>query len=123
MWIMVAGPYHSGAGTAAARQANLDVLNRAAYEVWEKGHLPIIGVNMALPMIQAMARVGEERYEQLMMPMSLALTERCDAILRVGGPSAGADQEVERFRRRGLPIYLELDEIPDNDEEEESFSS
>jgi hypothetical protein len=30
------------------------------------------------------------------LPLSLALAERCDAILPVGGPSSGADEEVAR---------------------------
>jgi hypothetical protein len=32
-----------------------------------------------------------------MLPLSLALAERCDACLRIGGPSAGADAEVATF--------------------------
>lgn len=46
------------------------------------------------------------------MPLSLDLTERCDAILRIGGASQGADQEVERFQRRGLPVFQAVEEIP-----------
>jgi hypothetical protein len=47
-----------------------------------------------------------------MMPVSLALAERCDAVLRLGGPSQGADQEVARFRQAGKPVYLALKDIP-----------
>lgn len=104
---MIAGPYASGAKTAEERAANLRVLNQAAYEVMKKGHIPVIGVNMALPIIEA---VGEEHYDDIMMPLSLALAERCDAILRIGGPSEGADREVESFRKRGLPVYWSVGE-------------
>ena len=48
----------------------------------------------------------------IMMPLSLALAERCDACLRVGGPSKGADDEMERFRAAGKPVYRTLSEIP-----------
>jgi len=48
-----------------------------------------------------------------MSALSLSLTERCDAILRIGGVSSGADEEVETFRTRGLPVFRTLDEIPD----------
>ena len=92
MWIMIAGPYSAGAKTHADREANLLALNRAAYRVFCRGHVPVIGVNLALPVIQA---AGPQMYEAIMMPLSLALADRCDAILRIGGLSRGADDEVE----------------------------
>jgi hypothetical protein len=106
---MVAGPYSAAARTDAERAENLRVLNRAAYEVLRRGHIPIIGVNLALPIIEA---AGPETYDQIMMPLSLAAAERCDAVLRIGGPSTGADQEVEHIRARGGAVYRSLDEIP-----------
>ena len=104
MWIMIAGPYSTGAKTQADREANLLTLNRAAYEVFSKGHVPIIGVNMALPIIQA---AGPQMYDTVMMPLSLALADRCDAILRIEGLSSGADDEVERVRARGGRVRSE----------------
>ena len=108
MWIMIAGPYSSGAPSPEARAANLRVLNQAALEIFEMGHVPVIGVNMALPMIEA---AGEGAYERIMMPLSLSLVDRCDACLRIGGASSGADEEAERFRRLGRPVFFSLDEI------------
>ena len=110
MWIMIAGPYGTGTNTDADREANLLALNRAAYQVFRKGHVPVIGVNMALPVIQA---AGPQVYDSVMMPLSLALADRCDAILRIGGLSRGADDEVERVRARGGRVYLGVEEIPD----------
>lgn len=109
MWIMIAGPYRSGSDDPAEWEQNLAAMNAAAYQVFLKGHIPVIGVNLALPVIQA---AGMEHYENLMMPISLAAAERCDAILRIGGPSTGADMEVETFRSRGLPVYTFVEEIP-----------
>jgi hypothetical protein len=109
LWIMVAGPYSAGARSDAERAENLRALNRAAYEVLRRGHVPIIGVNLALPIIEA---AGPEMYEPIMMPLSLAAAERCDAVLRIGGPSTGADQEVEQIRARGGAVYYSLDELP-----------
>ncbi|MBM3533022.1 MAG: hypothetical protein FJX60_08315 [Alphaproteobacteria bacterium] len=109
MWVMVSGPYRAGSRTQAERQANLDAMNRAAFEVFKRGHVPVIGVNMALPIIQVM---GVESYDEIMMPVSLALVDRCDACLRIGGASKGADDEAERFRAQGKPVYRRLDEIP-----------
>jgi hypothetical protein len=69
----------------------------------------VVGVNLALPMIES---AGASSWDEIMMPVSLALAERCDACLRIGGPSKGADEEVERFHARGLPVYRSVDEIP-----------
>jgi hypothetical protein len=107
MWIMIAGPYRSGATSDTERAANLRALNEAALAVLRMGHTPVIGVNMALPVIGAGGG-----YDEVLMPLSLALAERCDACLRVGGPSAGAETEADRFRARGLPVYLSLDDVP-----------
>ena len=109
MWIMIAGPYKSGAKSEADARDSLMLLNRAAYEVFQKGHIPIIGVNLALPIIEA---AGEHTYEEIMMPVSLAASDRCDAILRIGGPSGGADREVERVVARGGQAYKHVSEIP-----------
>lgn len=110
LWIMIAGPYSSGAPNEETRKANHRTLNRAALAVFEKGHIPIIGVNLALPVVE---EAGYKRFDELMMPLSLAISERCDACLRIGGPSQGADQEVETFRARGLPVYLSVEDVPD----------
>ena len=109
MWIMVSGPYTTGAAKTEERAANLRVMNLAAYELLRRGHVPVIGVNLALPIIWA---VGPERFDEIMMPISLAAAERCEAVLRIGGPSAGADREVEAIRSRGGAVYRSLEEVP-----------
>lgn len=111
MWIMIAGPYRSGSTDPAVWAANLETLNRAAVALLRAGHVPVIGVNMALPMIEAAGGSGED-YREIMTPLSLALVDRCDACLRIGGPSQGADGEVERFRAAGRPVYSALDDVP-----------
>jgi hypothetical protein len=109
MWIMIAGPYRSGSSDPAVWAQNLGALNKAAHAIFQKGHVPIVGVNLALPVIES---AGRESYVQIMQPLALKLTERCDAVLRIGGPSAGADEEVEQFRARGRAVYRSLDEVP-----------
>ena len=109
MWIMVAGPYRSGSSDPAVWAKNLRKLNGFAHAIFQKGHVPIIGVNLALPVIES---AGEEWYGRIMAPLSLSLTERCDAVLRIEGVSQGADDEVERFRARGLAVFRSIDEIP-----------
>jgi hypothetical protein len=109
MWIMIAGPYSSGRATQNQRRCNLDEMNKAALAVFEKGHVPVIGVNLALPIIEV---AGAARFEDIMMPLSLALSERCDACLRIGGASTGADQEEDRFKARGCPVFHRMEDIP-----------
>jgi hypothetical protein len=109
MWIMIAGPYTSGAADEAERSGNLAALNRAALSLFRSGHVPIISVNLALPIVAA-AGASEGAFDEITMP--LALIERCDACLRIGGPSRGAEQEADRFRATGKPVYHRLDEVP-----------
>ena len=107
MWIMVGGPYGTGAKSATERAANLARMNEAAHAVWRKGHVPIIGINLALPIVVA---AGVDAAE-IMMPLSLALAERCDAFLRIGGASVGADQEMARFVAAGKRVFRSVEEV------------
>ena len=75
------------------------------------GHVPVVGVNMALPIIAA-AGDDDAAYASLMLPISLALAERCGACLRVSGASRGADEEVARFLKSGRPVFHALDQVP-----------
>jgi hypothetical protein len=83
-------------------------MNRAALAVFRLGHIPVIGVNMALSVIAA---ADQDAYAEVMQPLSLALAERCDAILRLHGESTGADEELARFRAAGKPAFRSLAEI------------
>jgi len=109
LWIMVSGPYTSGTKDAATRSANLRAMNQAALALFRMGHVPLIGVNLALPIIDA---AGAEAFHDILMPLSLSLAERCDACLRIGGASRGADEEVERFVAAGRPVYYRLEDVP-----------
>jgi hypothetical protein len=105
---MVAGPYTSGGADGRQREKNLRSLNQAALAVWRKGHVPLIGINAVKPIIDV---AGEEHYNAMMMPMCLALAEKCDAVLRVGGPSKGADDEVERVSKGGGLVFKRIEDI------------
>ena len=109
MWIMIAAPYTSGGADAVLRAARLAEMNHAALSLLRLGHVPVIGVNMALPIIAA---AEADVFDEVMMPISLAFAERCDAVLRLGGPSQGADQEVARFTRAGKQVFHTLADIP-----------
>ena len=107
MLIAIAGPY--SADTAEQRQRNLDALNRAAAAVFNLGHIPVIGVNAALPIVDCLDAEAN-RYEAI-MTISLALVDKCDAILIIG-ESAGVKRERDLVSSKGLPVYQNLSEIP-----------
>ena len=79
MIIGVAGPY--SADTPERRQQNLDKMNTAAARLLEKGHIPLIGVNAALPVLAQAADV--DRYRAL-MEISLAVINACEGLLLIG---------------------------------------
>lgn len=106
MLIAVAGPY--SADTSEQRRRNLDALNQAAVQVMRLGHIPVIGVNAALPIVECL---GADQYEA-MMTISLALVDKCDAILVIG-ESAGVKRERDLIASKGLPVYVALSEIPE----------
>jgi len=104
--IIVAGPY--SAPTAEGRAANLAAMNRAAAAVARLGHIPVIGVNAALPVLES---AGLPYSDPLMMTISLALAARCDGCLHIAR-SSGADREAEALRTLGRPVWTRLEEIP-----------
>jgi molybdopterin biosynthesis enzyme len=57
-------------------------------------------------------QIGDEPFNEIFHPIAERLLEKCDAVLRVGGASQGADLMVDVARKRGLKIYFALDEIP-----------
>lgn len=107
MLIAVAGPYSAASGEERLR--NLEAMNRAAAEVFRLGHVPIIGVNAALPVVDFLGD-DEDRYEAI-MKISLAVVDKCDAILIIG-ESPGVKRERELIHAKGLPVYTSLAEIP-----------
>ena len=106
MIIGIAGPY--SAPTEKQRQVNLEELNIAAARVLEKGHLPIVGVNAALPIIQY-TEVDHD-YE-VILSISMAMMQSCEALLIIGD-SPAVQKEKEIFTTKGLPVYYSLDEVP-----------
>jgi hypothetical protein len=113
--VLVAGPYRSGTGDAPAQlAANVQVMNRAALAVFRAGHTPLTGEAVSLPLIALAGseRVGDEVFDAIFHPVAERLLDRCDAVLRVGGPSAGADAMVERARAAGTLVVSEVGDLP-----------
>ena len=58
------------------------------------------------------ARSGTKPSMRYSTPLAIRLLEKCDGVLRIGGPSVGADEMVRIGRSLGLKIYAALAEIP-----------
>lgn len=113
--ILIAGPYRSGTGGDPTRIAsNLARLEAAALAVYQKGHVPVIGEWLALPLANAAGsqQVGDAISEAFLYPVAHRLILQCDAIYRIPGESNGADKDIDVAQRAGLNIYYALDTIP-----------
>jgi hypothetical protein len=113
--VMIAGPYMSGTdGDPVKVATNRARLEAMALPIYERGHLPLIGEWLALPIIHAAGgqNPGDGVFAAYQYPVAHRLLERCDALLRVLGESRGADMDVERARALGLPVYMSIDDLP-----------
>ena len=113
--VLIAGPYMSGTeGDPAKIAANRARLEAMALPIYERGHLPLIGEWLALPIIHAAGgrEHGDSVFEAYQYPVAHRLLERCDAVLRLPGASRGADMDVSRARALGLPVYASVEELP-----------
>jgi hypothetical protein len=115
LMILVAGPYRSGTGDDPALIArNMRAMNEAALALFRRGHLPMTGEAIALPLIETAGStaIGDAAFDAIFHPIAERLARRCDAVLRIGGASAGADAMVRIFVDLGRPVFCGLDEVP-----------
>jgi len=113
--ILIAGPYRSGTNDDPERIAgNVRLMNSYAIQVFRAGHLPVLGEWYALPLIETAGSkaLGDEVFNEIFHPVAVRLIPFCDGILRVGGPSSGADEMVRTGAALGKAIYYSLEEIP-----------
>jgi hypothetical protein len=113
--VLIAGPYRSGTGDDPAELgANVEAMNRAALEVFRRGHIPMTGEALALPLAELAGStvLGDAAFDSVFHPYARLLVARCDAVLRVGGASAGADEMVEIARARGAAVFTSPDDLP-----------
>jgi hypothetical protein len=113
--VLIAGPYRSGTNDNPDRMAaNVRLMESFALSIFRAGHIPILGEWLALPLAQLAGseRVGDDAFNEIFHPIAVRLLAKCDAVLRVGGPSAGADEMVRVGRELGLKIYSRAQEIP-----------
>ena len=115
LMILVAGPYRSGTGDDPEKMAaNVRAMEAHALPLFRAGHIPVVGEWFALPLVALAGsrRVGDEAFEEVFHPIAERLLTRCDAVLRVGGPSQGADLMVKVASDLGRRVFRSLDEVP-----------
>ncbi|MEX3668930.1 DUF4406 domain-containing protein [Paraburkholderia phenoliruptrix] len=113
--ILIAGPYRSGTNGNPDRIAdNLLRLERAAWAVYQRGHMPMIAEWVSLPLARmaGSVRIGDAVSEAFLYPVAHRMIQQCDSILRIDGESNGADADVNAARELGLPVYYCVDDIP-----------
>ena len=115
LMILIAGPYRSGTGDDPAKLAeNVRAMEAYALRLFRAGHVPLVGEWIALPLVALAGsrRIGDAVFDEIFHPIAERLLVRCDAVLRVGGPSRGADLMVETARNRGLAVFHALHDVP-----------
>jgi hypothetical protein len=113
--ILVAGPYRSGTNDDPVLIArNVEAMTEMSSRVYRMGHLPVMGEWFALPLIQhaGSKQVGDTIFNEIFHPISRRLVAKCDACLRIGGASQGADEMVALARQYGKAVYFSLEEVP-----------
>lgn len=114
MLILIAGPYRSGTNDdPGLMKKNVQEMESYALPIFRAGHIPLVGEWLALPLVDlaGSGKVGDQAFNEVFHPIAIRLLEKCDAVLRVGGPSAGADEMVRVARSLGLKIFTTLGEI------------
>jgi hypothetical protein len=114
LMILVAGPYRSGTNDDPNLiAANVKAMEDAALKIYRIGHLPVMGEWFALPLIHAAGsrKIGDEIFNEMFHPIAVKLIDRCDAVLRIGGASTGADEMVRTGKLKGKIIYHSIEEV------------
>jgi len=115
MMILIAGPYRSGTGDDPEKMAaNVRDMESCALPIFRLGHIPVLGEWFALPLVKlaGSTQIGDGPFNEIFHPIAERLLNKCDAVLRVGGASQGADLMVKTAKEKGLKIYYSLEEIP-----------
>lgn len=116
MLILIAGPYRGGTNDDPRLiKQNLDKLESVALPLFRKGHMPIIGEWLALPLMHlaGFQKIGDAIWDEIQYPVAHRLLTKCDAVLRLDGASKGADNDVRIAQELGLKIYYNLEDVPD----------
>lgn len=113
--ILIAGPYRTGTGDDPTKLGqNVRAMEAYALPIFRAGHVPVVGEWLALPLanLAGSRKVGDEVFDEIFHPVAERLLEHCDAVLRVGGASQGADLMVAVAERQGVQVFRKLRDVP-----------
>jgi hypothetical protein len=84
----------------------------AALSLFSAGHIPVMAEWFAFPLIDLAftKNAGTVGVAEIVQPISERLLNRCDAVVRIPGPSPRADELVAVARGRGLRVFFSLEE-------------
>ena len=112
--ILVAGPYRSGTNDQPELiAANVEHMSQVSLELYRMGHLPVMGEWFALPLIETAGskEIGDAAFNEIFHPVAIRLLDKVAAVLRIGGPSQGADEMVRIGREKGKKVYFPIAEV------------
>jgi hypothetical protein len=115
LMILVAGPYRSGTNDDPELIArNVAAMTDAALHLFRAGHLPVMGEWYAMPLLEhaGSKAIGDDLFNEIFHPVARRLVPRCDACLRIGGASSGADEMVALARQHSKTVFFSLAEVP-----------
>jgi len=115
LMILVAGPYRSGTNDDPVLiAANVKAMTDTALELYRMGHLPVLGEWFALPLIEAAGsrEMGDAVFNEIFHPVAVQLIDHCDAVLRIGGASKGADEMISTGIAKGKIIFYKMEDVP-----------
>lgn len=101
--VYVAGPY--SAKTEAGRLDNTLEARRVGDE------LERVLVHALVPHLSHFFNGYFFRPYEAWMELDFAMLERCDALLRIAGPSPGADREVDHAISKGIPVFYNIQDL------------
>jgi hypothetical protein len=97
LMILVAGPYRSGTQDDPGNiTGNVHHKTSVSLDLYQRGHLPELGEWFALPLVEAAGskQISDTVFNEIFHPVAIRLIDKCDAVLRIGGASKGADEMV-----------------------------
>ena len=115
LMILIAEPYRSATDDRPELIArNMAAMNEVALGVFRAGHRPVAGEWFALPLLKTAGSksFGDATWDATFHPVAERIAARCDACLRIGGASGGADAMVAIFERAARPVFRHLEDLP-----------
>ena len=100
MYIYVAGPYTQG-DTAM----NIRGVVQTADVLMKYGYFPYV------PHLTHLWHMISPRPYNEWLALDNEWLKKCDAVIRVSGPSEGADAEIALANRLGIPVYYSVTEL------------